>query len=122
MDTPTKLILGFLVIVLFLYLMTKCSGRSNSDKVTVTYYSVATCPHCMRFTPEWNKFRESEKGKARFVKIDCTTNPDMCSNIRGVPTVVFTTNGSDMTYDGDRTQQSLSVFLTKLLRRGHSSQ
>ena len=59
----------------------------------------------------WDSF--ANKGGAKFEKINCNENPELCQGIRGVPYVVFESNKGQVVYPGNRTEQDLSEFLNR---------
>lgn len=106
--------IAVLVVVLGLlyYRCAPSSGGSSSD-VQVTYYYNPGCPHCRNFMPAWKDFVSS--GGANFTEINCSSNPERCKDVRGVPWVMFTKpGGAGVPFTGNRDKQTLQSFLNTM--------
>lgn len=103
----------------------QCSSSSSSSNVSsdpstsksgvnVTYYFNPGCPHCRNFIPTWKEFVVD--GGANFTEINCSTNPEKCRGVRGVPWIVFSKGeGSPaIPFTGNRDKQSLRAFLNTM--------
>ena len=110
-----KYIIPIIIFLIAITLISICVCNSRmGGAVKVKYFHSPNCPHCRNFYPVWDNFVNSSQGKADFEKIDCTTNPDLCANIRGVPYVVFIIKEKEVVYEGQRDVQSLNLFLDKV--------
>ena len=118
MKTSTILILVTILLSCIVLVMCGCrkdstpSHQSSSGKksVHVKYFYSPYCPHCRNFMGAWDDFTKSQNDFS-FEKIDCSTRPDECRGIRGVPHVLFVKDGKEEVYSGDRSVQSLREFL-----------
>jgi thiol-disulfide isomerase/thioredoxin len=103
-----SLISGLLTLAIICCIVYCCCKKSFKIK----YYFVPGCGHCQKFMPVWNEF--SSQSSVDCEKIDCSTNPNLCSGIRGVPHIVVSNNGSDIVYQGERSVNGINTFLKKL--------
>lgn len=87
--------------------------KKNANDILATYYFSPMCGHCTRFAPEWDKF-SSKYNSYNIKKINCMEHPDLCANIVGVPHVVFSKNGTNHIYSGQRTANALESFYNSL--------
>lgn len=105
---------AFLIVVLS-YMFFRCSSQREASKndVEVTYYFNPGCPHCRNFMPVWKDFVSG--GGANFVEINCSSNPERCAGVRGVPWVVFSkSGGTPAQFTGPRDKKSLDGFLKSM--------
>jgi len=83
---------------------------------TCTYYYMEQCGHCKRFSPEWDNFVQSYTGPVVLRKVEMSEAGDDLEkyNIRGFPTIlIIDDNGESKDYDGPRTSEALTKFLSK---------
>ena len=112
-----KYYIAVIVLVVILGLMyfqcSNNSGGNDQSNVDVTYYFNPGCPHCKNFMPAWKNFVSS--GGANFTEINCSSNPERCQGVRGVPWVVFNKKGgSPVPFTGNRDTASLQSFLNTM--------
>lgn len=108
--------IAILLLVLGLMYLSCSKGMLSGDSfssgsgTTVTYFYNPGCPHCRNFMPAWKDFTAS--GGANFVEINCSSDPAKCSDVRGVPWVVFSKSGSNpVPFTGSRDTKTLQEFL-----------
>jgi len=95
---------------IFALLVPEVQMFSNAG-VTVSYYSMQGCPHCVRFNPEWEKFENEVKSdkSVKTAKYDARKDEAKVreAGVEGFPTVTITRNGKTDTYEGPRTVKGL---------------
>ena len=110
------IVVAVLIVILgFMYFQCTSGATSGSsnERVGVTYYFNPGCPHCKNFMPVWKDFVSS--GGANFTEINCSTNPERCQGVKGVPWVVFSKDGgSSIPFTGSRDKASLQGFLNTM--------
>lgn len=103
---------------MFLYLNITTETFSNSDgKPQLEYYSLSTCPHCVRFDKTWDKIAEQCKDYCHKYVYDKDDTAQVNANkyqIDSFPTIIITQNGEkkDELHD-DRTCSSIKAFCEK---------
>jgi thiol-disulfide isomerase/thioredoxin len=95
-----------------------------SKKMKLTLYHADWCGHCVKFLPEWYKFKNTFKNK-HSGKIDIhdieaanvTTNVTIAGKqLEGYPTVKVEYDGQEFEYKGKRTFEGLTDFVTHRLK------
>lgn len=74
------------------------------------------CGHCKRLAPEYELAATRLKGTVPLVKVDCTSNSNICSKygVNGYPTLKIFRDGEESgPYDGPRTADGIVSFLKK---------
>lgn len=96
-------LVGFAVRQMFLI-----KREGFEDQVTVTFYKMAGCPHCIDFEPEWTKFK-SLALTAGIVPVEKDSkDPSKPDSIRSFPTITIQKgSGAYTEYKGDRTADAL---------------
>jgi thiol-disulfide isomerase/thioredoxin len=97
--------------------------KQNNQQYNIKIYNFYAdwCGYSIQFKPIWNKFENKIKlnmNKYNIIDIrgieesDCT---EMCNkyNIQGFPTIIFDINDKPIIYQGERTVESLELFLTQ---------
>lgn len=92
--------------------------QPESEKV-MALFTMNGCGHCVKFEPVWDEFSQNFNGYngVKIVKIKADEHPELVQlhNISGFPTVKMCINGIEnqttVTYDGDRSFDSLAQFL-----------
>lgn len=109
-----KKLIATLLVILITFLMLVCLSSSSKEEkkqdVQVSYFFRPSCPHCQRFSSEWEKFKKSTDTK--YVEYDCEKQP--CMAISGVPSIKITKNGNTVMYEGKRTSDELKNFIQTL--------
>ena len=81
---------------------------------TLTYFHMEGCPHCVKFTPEWDKFAQEYDGSLQIKKVEAKemSTQEKSLGIQGFPTImVVDGNGKkEADYDGPRTAEGLKAF------------
>ena len=113
-----KLIVSIAVIlsIYFLFFRRNSSMENFGNPSTCTYYYMEQCGHCKRFSPEWDNFVQSYAGPVVLRKVEMSEAGDDLEkyNIRGFPTIlIIDDNGESKDYDGPRTSEALTKFLSK---------
>jgi len=72
------------------------------------------CGHCKSMAGDWEKLSDEYSGNdsALIAEVDCTidSNAELCSGVKGYPTVKYGDPNDLSDYDGGRTYDALSVF------------
>lgn len=90
----------------------------NESSTNIEYFYMETCPHCVEFTPVWDKVSKmSEYQHISFKKYEISANKERSSkfNITSAPTVIAVDKKSDMVvgkFTDERTDESLSKFIS----------
>ena len=105
-----------IVIGLVIFLFNRYQNTSYNEEgfqltpVKVNYYYMDGCGHCKDFTPVWDEFTQSYKGKVQFQKINMEDAKEDLKkyDIGGFPTVVIIDQSDKFEhYNGDRTVAGL---------------
>lgn len=79
-------------------------------KVKVNYYYLETCPFCVQFKPEWDKFVSMTAGKIETNMIDGKTQ----DRYKSFPTIEIIEVGAEpREYTGDRTAVAMMDYLSQ---------
>lgn len=105
-------IVAFIIIILYKYNGFENFTTTKKMSELILYYS-PDCGHCHKFMPIWEQFRRrSNDLYITMNKINCKNNK--CENVIGFPTIILRkSNGTDITFDGDRTIENLEHFVKK---------
>lgn len=71
----------------------------------IEYYTMAGCPHCEKFNPEWERLVGLAKAEGiQTVKYDAREDRDKVreAGVDGFPTIRLIRNGKSKTYEGPR--------------------
>jgi len=70
------------------------------------------CGHCKKLAPIYEEVATKLKGKVFVGKVDCTVEQDLCNKfeIRGYPTLKFSSNGKLYDFQGERSLEFLVRF------------
>lgn len=115
-STSIMLLIGALVVsvVLFTAFMKRKSIEKFFVSTKVVFYYMTGCPHCDDAQTEWEKF--VEKAKAAGIsteKIESSDEKASAAKVTSFPTFIFTKDGKDTVYDGDRTADAFMAFANK---------
>lgn len=88
-------------------------------KMKLTLYHANWCGHCVKFLPEWNKFKNTIKNKLdNKIEIHDIESSNVTTDVKiagkqleGYPTVKVEYNGKEFEYKGKRTYEGLSDFV-----------
>jgi len=84
------------------------------EDIQVSYYFNPGCHHCRSFNPVWKDFSSSTRC-ASFREVNCSTNPQLCGGVSGVPFIVFSKRGQPpVPFTGPRDKKSLQEFLMRM--------
>lgn len=56
------ILIGLMIVYMFLTQREHFQGAAGLKKVVVNYYFLEKCPHCVAFSPEWEKFVQNVSG------------------------------------------------------------
>lgn len=98
-----KLLYYSILIVLFLIILTLIYINIRTEKFSdgggnarLEYYSLSTCPHCVKFNPLWDKIAsQCPESTVKYV-VDQDNNGQMNANkyqIDSFPTIIVTADG-----------------------------
>ena len=109
-----QLLVAFIVFgTLHLFLKANnLEGLANKD--TLHYFYKEGCPHCVSFTPEWEKFTNNcgSSCKCNTQKTEEANLGENAKHVKGFPTVMLLkSDGSSKEFHGDRTASALSEFV-----------
>ena len=79
------------------------------------YYHMNGCPHCDKFSPTWDSFKQSYNGNVQLLKKERGEAGNELSkyNVRGFPTVILVDeNDNTKEFQGPRTVSGLNKFLS----------
>jgi thiol-disulfide isomerase/thioredoxin len=131
---PTYMICGITIaifILLFLYLYNSPAIVSKKESFanletpsSFMMFYTDWCPHCTHAKPEFKKVMEKcssgeLNGKKIVVKmINAEENKDLAREykVEGYPTLIFTKDGKNYTYEGNRTEKDMMSYLETMLR------
>ena len=104
--------LSIFIASIFIIMVFYMQRNKRKRNLKITYYYSHGCHHCRHFMPVWNDFIDSDTTKgATCEKVDCSENPERCSDITGVPHIVFSDDKHSSVYRGKRDPENLSMFL-----------
>ena len=87
-----------------------------ADQKQIIFFHMNKCGHCIKFKPEWNKF----KGKASELgvkTVEYEASDKSAEELRkkykvtGYPTIVLVNGDNHKTFEGDRTADALEKFV-----------
>ena len=124
------ILIGLLFIIILFMLLNKPKSSSkenfaNLDRTTnfMMFYT-DWCPHCQHAKPEFKKVMKNlSNGKLNGHKlsvkmINAEENKDLANQyqVEGYPTIIFTKDGKNYTYEGNRTEKDMMSYLETMLR------
>jgi thiol-disulfide isomerase/thioredoxin len=117
MSFTTIAVLGLVIFLLMQYQKTSYTAY-NSEGFQLTpvkahYYYMDGCGHCKDFSPIWDEFTQSYKGKVQFQKINMKDAEEDVKKykVEGFPTVVvIDSNDKFEHYNGERTVAGLQSY------------
>jgi len=99
----------------------KLEQDNFNNKPSLSLYYANWCGHCKSFKPTWEEIINDENNKhfVNFNTVDCSGDkPETSINktpngteIDGFPTIIFSKNGRDIVYNGQRSKNSLEEFI-----------
>ena len=132
---PKNILLGILAIIILLLVMYMYNVPSmiNTKKETFTslekpssfmMFYTDWCPHCTHAKPEFKKVMDKcssgeLNGKKIVVKmINAEEDKELVKEykVEGYPTLIFTRDGKNYTYEGNRTSADMMSYLETMLR------
>ena len=72
------------------------------------------CGHCMRMKPDWDQLAEETTSDVLIADVDCGAQSDLCeeNDVRGYPTIKYYVDGVEHAYEGGRSLDELSAFVS----------
>jgi len=120
MKKSVKVVLGAIAVLLLLvgiaFLLQSKKWEGFATEKTVSFYYLPGCSWCEKFKPEWKKFESSAKDNGIVTRaVNAQENEQEVSKkqIKGFPTVLVTSNGKEVEYNGERTSEALLAFVKK---------
>jgi thiol-disulfide isomerase/thioredoxin len=132
---PKNILLAILAIIIILLVMYMYNVPSmiNTKKETFTslekpssfmMFYTDWCPHCTHAKPEFKKVMDKcssgeLNGKKIVVKmINAEEDKELVKEykVEGYPTLIFTRDGKNYTYEGNRTSADMMSYLETMLR------
>lgn len=113
----------FMVLAMVIFSMFFTTSRreymtnASPEPPFSTYYYMEGCPHCVSFTPIWDKFVAQYKGPVKMSKIE--RSDDNASelekyNVKSFPTVIVVDKTNVVSeYNGERTVDALNAYFNK---------
>lgn len=95
-------------VLSWLYLRRAREGFA-AKQVTVTYYFLPTCPHCVAFKPQWEAYKKIAGSHVKIVEVDGSKpgSDAAAHGVKAYPTVMV----GERQYDGERTASALKAFV-----------
>jgi hypothetical protein len=87
-------------------------GNENM-KHKLTYYYMNKCPHCVKFTPIWDKFvSKNARDDLTYNKVEASSG-NIPESVEGYPTIILVKKDSsaEIVHNGERTAAGLTSFL-----------
>jgi len=108
-----------IIVILVVYYLLMYNGKAsegyananNNSKPTMMLFHAKWCGHCVRFMPEWKKFKK--QAKINVVEYEADEDSDKMSenNVKGYPTIKCRTSSGDVKeFNGERTVAGLNTF------------
>ena len=89
----------------------KNEGYTNNSKPTMMLFHAKWCGHCVRFMPEWKKFKKQAKINVVEYEADENSEAISANNVKGFPTIKCKTASGDVKeFNGERTVAGLNAF------------
>jgi thiol-disulfide isomerase/thioredoxin len=101
---------------------------TREQGVNVYFFHADWCPHCVKATPEWESFKQTNDGKSvngykvACIDIDCTDENDAKSNeyinkfgVDSYPTIKLVKDDKTIDFESRITTTSLTSFLDTML-------
>lgn len=116
-----KILAAFIVFWLFSLVLNVLNIQTEGFKVgggvggnMLVYFYMNGCPHCDRFSPEWDKFSKGAKIKTKKVEAGEMSPEHQKLGIDGFPTVMLLGPKGPKKYTGERTAGALNKFISSL--------
>ncbi len=113
---------SIIIIVILLLTYCMCANKQStsyfshpSQDTQLYYFYMPTCPHCIRFSPEWDRVEEYStfKSNVSTSRVDVNKSPVLANkfNVRTVPAVVKTTGAASTVYTGNMTASDIIAWI-----------
>lgn len=83
-----------------------------APSTVVTLYAMDGCPHCVAFKPEWEKFNANLPEGVTAKQYGPDDSQTQAAGVSGFPTIIITKDGKDTVYEGERTAEGITSFLS----------
>jgi len=118
---PTTLLLFFTTTAVSTQQLDRQSYDAflNSGKNGLIKYFQDWCGHCKRMKPDWDRLAEEEESNQNvmILDVDCGKETELCeeNGVQGYPTIKYHHDGSVNDYQGGRSFEDLSEFVSTTL-------
>lgn len=117
------LLLPFLAITIYILSGKRFENFDNKTPFSLEYYYMEKCPHCVNFTPTWEKLKKAVKDKnINLKKYNLTASKNSAKaskyNINSAPTIIFANSetGKHEEYSGERSVNALVAFINSKVK------
>jgi thioredoxin-like negative regulator of GroEL len=88
----------------------------SAKKVDIILFKADWCGHCVNFKPTWEKVSKTFSSKFNFLKYDADNDTKVFEKYKvdSFPTILIQDGDIVRPYDGDRSVEQLTMFLTNL--------
>jgi len=93
-----------------------------SNPHTMVEFFAPWCGHCKKLAPEYKLVAEEFKGRAAFAMVDGSEETQLARifSVSGYPTLKWFTNGRPVDYEGPRTAEKISKWVTMRLQPAYN--
>lgn len=116
------LLLPFVAITIYI-LSRRFENFENDSTFSLEYYYMEKCPHCVNFTPVWEKLKKAVKDKNINLKkynLTASENSEKVNkyNINSAPTIIFANSatGEHEEYSGQRSVDAIVAFINSKVK------
>jgi len=117
LDITDALLIIIVILVVYYLLMNNGRARegyannNNNSKPTMMLFHAKWCGHCVRFMPEWKKFKKQATINVVEYEADENSEAISANNVKGFPTIKCRTSSGDVKeFNGERTVAGLNAF------------
>lgn len=107
----------------------KVDGTDLGSAPVLALFHMDGCPHCVKFMPTWEKFKQQHGDKVKTVELEAKKDEGVVSkhNVKGFPTIKYYPDGmsgKSKELEGDRTEDNLKklVGLENFTEHNHNEE